>query len=30
MKLIKGFNDASQKKLNLIGAKILLTDETDE
>ena len=28
MKLIKGFNDASQKKLNLIDAKILITDET--
>ena len=29
MKLIKGFNEASQNKLNLIDAKILLTDETD-
>ena len=29
MKLIKGFNEASQNKLNLIDAKILLSDETD-
>ena len=28
MKLIKGFNEASQNKLNLIDAKILITDET--
>ena len=30
MKLIKGFNEASQNKLNLIDAKILITDETDD
>ena len=29
-KLIKGFNDASQDKLNLIDAKILITDQTDD